>query len=139
MSIFPEDMNAYEFDIIRGQAKEYAWDFEKDRFIWENGKIKIVREDEAVKVWIYKALRTMRCAHLCYTSDFGNELESIIGSTLNREAFDSEAKRLITEALMIHPDIDNVYDFTIVHNGEEVSIDFYVDTVYGVIEFGGAW
>ena len=39
--------------------KEFAWDFDKDRFIYKtDGTIRTVKENEALKVWIYKALKT---------------------------------------------------------------------------------
>ena len=34
--------------------KEFAWDFDKDEKVIENGDFKIVERNEAIKVWIYK-------------------------------------------------------------------------------------
>ena len=47
---------------------EYGYDFEKHRFRYdENGNNITVTEDEALKVWIYKALMTER--YRVYTAD----------------------------------------------------------------------
>ena len=35
--------------------QEFAWDFDHDCFLFENGKHKIVTENDAIEVWIYKA------------------------------------------------------------------------------------
>ena len=44
---------------------EYGYDFEKHRFRYdENGNNITVTEDEALKVWIYKALMTERYRYL---------------------------------------------------------------------------
>ena len=60
--------------------KEYAWDFVNDRFIYENGSHKVVAENEALKVWIYKTLKTERWRYRAYDNSYGIELEQFIGA-----------------------------------------------------------
>ena len=60
MSLFPfisppEIENIYpEYPLYR----ECAWDFATDQAIFEDGSPKIVTENEAIKVWVYKAIKT---------------------------------------------------------------------------------
>ena len=73
--------------------KEFAWDFEHDTFLYNNnGTIKVVSENEALKVWIYKVLKTERYRHEAYfhgvynlESSYGVELEQYIGSYSNTQ------------------------------------------------------
>ena len=55
---------------------EYGYDFEKHRFRYdENGNNITVTEDEALKVWIYKALMTERYRYLAYHDEYGITIE----------------------------------------------------------------
>ena len=58
--------NTYTSDLPT--PKEYAWDFENDCFLYDaDGRLKIVEGDEAIKIWIYKALSTERFRYLAYS------------------------------------------------------------------------
>ena len=59
--------------------KECAWDFVNDKAIFVDGSPKIVYKNEAIKVWIYKAIKTNRYQHEIYSWDYGCEIESLIG------------------------------------------------------------
>lgn len=55
---------------------EYGYDFEKHRFRYdENGNNITVTENEALKVWIYKALMTERYRYLAYHDEYGITIE----------------------------------------------------------------
>ena len=63
--------------------KEYAWDFEQDKFRYDgNGNHIIVTGQEALKVWIYKALKTERYEHEAYSWSYGVELKPFIGKVM---------------------------------------------------------
>ena len=51
-------------------AKEAGWDFQNNTFLLEGGNIKYVYGSEAIKVWIYKALKTERFLHKAYSRNF---------------------------------------------------------------------
>ena len=114
--------------------QEYAWDFNHDCFIFEHGQHKTVYENEALKVWIYKTLKTERWRYRAYDNDYGIELEQFIGAHTNTAATSIEMKRYIKEALDINPYIlrINKIDFT---NDRDVA-GFTIDltTVYGEME-----
>lgn len=48
--------------------KTYAWDFEKDEFVRDgNGHMILLEGNDALKVWIYKALKTERFIYKAYS------------------------------------------------------------------------
>lgn len=110
---------------------EYAWDFNNDTFILENGSPKMVSGLEAIRVWMYKAIKTERYRYLAYTDDFGCEIEDLIGSGYSQAAMQAEAERMMKESLLIHPDILTITNFTLekISNGFEIT--FVANTVFG--------
>jgi hypothetical protein len=115
-------------------AKEWAWDFTNNDFALKNSKPYLIEGLEAVKVWVYKALLTERFKHIFYSDDYGSELTSLIGSGFSQAAAESEAKRLIEEALMPNPYIEGTRDITVKFDNESLSIEFVLETVYGLTE-----
>ena len=64
--------------------KEYAWDFEKNCFLYDSAGRHILLEGaEAVKVWVYKALATERYQYLAYSWQYGIEVKPFILSINN--------------------------------------------------------
>ena len=57
-----------------------------------------------------------------------------IGMGSSREIRESEAERLIREALLVNPYLVDVGDFEFGHQGSNMRIHFHVDTIYGEIE-----
>ncbi|RJX40053.1 DUF2634 domain-containing protein [Paenibacillus pinisoli] len=84
---------------------------------------------DAVKQAIFKALQTIRFNHDIYDSDYGHELTLLLGSS---PVFaQSEAKRLITEALMSDDRIEGIDQLTTEINADYIMIRFNVNTIYG--------
>ncbi|HGL6486938.1 TPA: DUF2634 domain-containing protein, partial [Clostridioides difficile] len=83
--------------------REVAWDFEKDEPILEKGDFKIIEKKEALKVWIYKCIKTNRYEHEIYSLEYGTELSELIGQKYTKGLTESEASRFIKEALLINP------------------------------------
>jgi len=126
--IFPDiKVNNFNEDKI---FCEYAWDFEKDDFIFQNGRPIKIEGLPAIKVWVYKALKTSKGSYLAYYN-FGNEFESLMGSSYIPEIINAEIERFTKECLYQHPDITNLYDFNSQFNGDELSISFTMETKYG--------
>jgi hypothetical protein len=138
MSIFPTiHENSIDNSVVTKELpfpKEYAWDFVRNDFILEKGQQKIVTGAEAVKVWIYKALKTPRYRYLAYTWDYGHELEALINLGLSKEAVYSEVERYLNECLKVNPYIKAVKDINLDINGDEFSISFVVDTLYSEVK-----
>lgn len=112
---------------------EYAWDFENDRFMYESGQHKIVTENEALKVWIYKTLKTERWRYLAYDNAYGIELEQFIGTCTNNAGNAVEIEQYISEALLINPYIKSIDDIQYSLNGDALKYEISLMTIYGAM------
>ena len=111
---------------------EYAWDFDRDTFINDtNGNHVTVTGNEAIKVWIYKALKTERYSYLAYSWQYGIELHPVIGKVMSVQERYSELKRIIVECLMVNPYIQSIDSITFASKGIKVTCDIVLTTVYG--------
>ena len=111
MSLFPFISNNVDEVKVNNNFplyKEVAWGFEKDTPIIQNGDFKIVEGNDAIKVWIYKALLTPRYSYSIYSWDYGSELLDLIGKAYTPALTKEEAKRYIKETLLINPYIVEV-------------------------------
>ncbi len=134
MSIFPfidPDALRQEGSTELPLFREYAYDFENNRLLLKNGQTYLVEGNEALRIWIYKALATERFRYAAYDSDFGSEIDTLIGSPLNSDIAKSELKRFITEALMVNPYIEELGNFQISQTGSGVRAEFDCTTIYG--------
>jgi hypothetical protein len=93
--------------------REYAWDFDRDCFSLVDGKLSTVTGQAALKIWAMKALRVPRYRYLAYSWKYGHELENLFGQSLSKEAALSEAKRYISEALLVNPNIREIKNLNI--------------------------
>lgn len=124
--------NTYTSDLPT--PKEYAWDFENDCFLYDaDGRLKIVEGDEAIKIWIYKALSTERFRYLAYSWQYGIELRPFIGKVMGVQQRYSEIKRVIVECLMVNPYIKSIDTIDIQHEGDAVDISITLTTIYGEV------
>lgn len=110
-------------------SKEYAIDYETGQLTGN-----IVEDKEAVKVWIIKALKTSRYIHDIYTWDYGQDLNDLIGKGYEKGFINSEVERIITDTLLINPNIRRCYDFDITFNDDLLTVNFTVETVFGEVE-----
>lgn len=136
MSLFPFVSNTDEIKVDNSfpMYKEIAWDFKRNIPILENGDFKIVEGNEAIKVWVYKALLTPRYNYSIYTWDYGSELLDLIGKAYTPSLTKEEAKRLIKEALEINPYILEVEITDINFKDSLLSADIKIVTIYGESE-----
>ncbi|HBE9435893.1 XkdS-like protein [Clostridioides difficile] len=114
--------------------REVAWDFEKDEPILEKGDFKIIEKKEALKVWIYKCIKTNRYEHEIYSLEYGTELSELIGQKYTKGLTESEASRFIKEALLINPCILEVSVRSANFNRDILSANVKVSTIYGEVE-----
>lgn len=111
--------------------KEYAYDFENNRLLLKNGNTYLVEGNEALRIWIFKALLAERYRYTAYDADFGSEIHTLIGSRMDDEIALSELKRYIIEALMVNPYIVELSNFEFSRIGSGVKVVFDCETVYG--------
>ena len=141
MSVFPF-MDADIAESTAGELpvfKEYAYDFENNCLKYNAGKTYLVEKNEALKIWIYKALTTERFRYLAYTAAFGSETHTLIGLTMNSEITYSELRRFIVEALMVNPYIEELTNFHFEKQGSGVKAYFDVTTIYGDMDYFVEW
>ena len=136
MSLFPFISNTDEVKVNNSFPlyKEVAWDFKKDAPILENGDFKIIEGNNAIKVWIYKALLTPRYSYSIYSWNYGSELMDLIGKAYTPSLTKEEAKRYIKEALLINPYILEVTVVDTSFNNGLLSADIKLLTIYGESE-----
>ena len=136
MSLFPFISNTDEVKVDNTFPlyREIAWDFKKNIPILENGDFKIVEGNEAIKVWVYKAILTPRYNYSIYTWDYGSELLDLIGKAYTPSLTKEEAKRLIKEALEINPYILEVEITDVNFKDSLLSADIKIVTIYGESE-----
>ena len=142
MSIFPvidppkaQDAGAQALPLYR----EAAWDFENDvpRF---RGKEPIVVEGkEALKVWIWRALRTARYRYEIYTWDYGSEFESLLGQAYTDSVKTAEAPRYLRECLLINPYITAMKNIEVDFESAALTVRGTAVTVYGEVDFHAAF
>ena len=113
---------------------ECAWDFVKDEAIFVDGSPKIVYKNEAIKVWIYKAIKTNRYQHEIYSWDYGCEIESLIGKGFEFGFIKSETKRYIEEALLINPYITKINKIDVEFNKDVLTAYVDLETIYGRLD-----
>lgn len=137
MSIFPfispeilEHEQSRELPLFR----EYAYDFVNNRLLLRNGNTYLVEGNEALRIWIFKALTTERFRYTAYDSAFGSETHTLIGSPSHSEIVKSELKRFIIEALMVNPYISEINDFIFTQTGSGLQVEFTCTTVYGLTQ-----
>lgn len=115
-------------------CREIAWDFAAGVPVFSGGRPVEVYGAEAVRVWIWKALRTARCRYDIYTWDYGCELENLMGQPFTAKVKQSEAARYIEETLETNPYITSVSKTDVTFEGTKLSIRCAVSTVYGEVE-----
>ena len=116
--------------------KEYAIDFKTGEYIKDENGIKILEKNEALKVWIFKALKTERFRYTDVHSDnYGSELENNIGTIYQKSVKDALMINQIRDTLLVNPYILECYNFEISNEEEYVpQITFNVRTIYGELE-----
>lgn len=121
------------------RLKEFAWDFEHDKFLLDvKGNFREVEENEALKVWIYKALKTQRYGFECYRhgimdtdSDYGIDLEKYIGQT-NDVANAGYIIEEVRSCLAVNPYIKSIDSIEVSERKKDVlSIDVVLTSIYG--------
>lgn len=114
--------------------REIAWDYEKDEPIFENGSPVIIEKKEALTVWVWNALNTVRGRHEIFTRNYGNDMENLIGQPYSEDLKRAEAARYVRECLLINPYIKSVDDISVSFSDCELTVSLLVSTAYGDIK-----
>lgn len=116
--------------------KEYAIDFKTGEYVKDENSIKVLEKNEALKVWIFKALKTERFRYAdVHSNNYGSELETNIGTIYQKSVKDALMINQIRDTLLVNPYILECYNFEISNEEEYVpQITFNVKTIYGELE-----
>ena len=112
-------------------AREVSWDFERDEPVLRRGEPQFVTGAEAVAVWAWNALSTVRYRQEIFSWDYGCEVETLTGQSYSSETKKAEAARYVREALLQSPYITGVEDIRVSFAGSTLRISCKVQTVYG--------
>lgn len=112
--------------------QEYAWDFKTDTFIYDDTNNHVlVEKNEALKVWIYHALKTERNMYRAFDQVYGCDMWLYIGSHANDEESASIIKQYIIECLQVNPYIKSIDDINAIIKADIVTFEIYLTTYYG--------
>ncbi|WP_144526380.1 DUF2634 domain-containing protein, partial [Bacillus pumilus] len=107
-----EDLDEDAEDIIE-PSTTYHIDFETGRLT--NEKINGL---DAIRQFVYMALRTERYSHAVYSHDVGCEVQEAVSDEESTDEYkEMEIPRLIEEALLVDERIESVQDFEINKEG----------------------
>lgn len=111
---------------------EYGYDFDTQQFLYdENGNNVTVTEDEALKVWIYKAILTERYRYLAYHDEYGITVEPYQGTMPNNVYTADRIRQNIREGLSINPYIAKINSITITkRENDDLEITVNVTSIY---------
>ncbi|MFG6369609.1 MAG: DUF2634 domain-containing protein [Lachnospiraceae bacterium] len=105
------------------------WDPVKGDFV-RDGTNRVVECDgkEAYSIWCFKIAQTERYRCLAYPNSIGVEMERALDND-DVETVESMVQRTITEALMVNPRTEDVWDFEFSWKGDNVYCRFKVKGV----------
>lgn len=138
-NLFPF-IDPLEVEIIEDEipiAREYAYDFKRGDFKLKNGKLYIVEGNEAIKIWIEKALITGRYKEIIHTWIYGSEFEDkIIGLGYTKGLIKAEAERYTRECInaTLSDYVVSMNNFDISFMDSTLTIAFKVETIYGEVD-----
>lgn len=126
-----DEMVENETTDINNIGKSFYFDFEKGDFLIQDGKLVEVEGIEGIKIWIRKILRTEKFKFKIYEKEDRNEYgitiqDLIVGYDYPLEFVESEIKREVTDALLKHPMIDRLEEWSIEKNNPVLKVGFRV-------------
>lgn len=116
-------------------CREVGWDYVNDVPLFRDGEPVVVEGKEALKVWIWKAIRTPRFRYEIYTWAYGSEFESLLGQAYSDSVKTAEAPRCLRECLIINPYIKEVKDITVTFEAAKLTVKGTAVTIYGEVNF----
>ena len=84
---------------------------------------------EAVRQAVEIALNVERFQWQIYNTNFGNELEELVGD--DADYIQSELPRMVDDALSVDDRVIDTADYVFSVNGDSMTVSFTVNTVYG--------
>lgn len=89
---------------------------------------------EAVRVWVYNALRTPRYRYPIFSWDYGHELEKLMDKGYTQGYLEGEIKRMVEDCLSVNEFITGTDNFAVSLDKDKLSVSFTVSTLFGEVE-----
>lgn len=119
-----QQVDLTNLEVISQPSLTYKLDFERKRI---SGKID---NEEAIRQLVMKILYTERYAYVIYSSQYGVELDRLIGK--DYDFIVSDLERTITEALLADDRILGITDFVVEQTAiDRMAVSFRVNSVVG--------
>ena len=132
-AVTPQDNAAAGSSGELPMCRDVMWDYQLSKPVFRRGAPVLVEGIEAVKSWAYRALMVVRYRNMMYSTDFGNEADSLIGQAYSGELKAAEAMRYVREALMIYPYITDVRDIGANFADGVLQVNCMMETIYGEV------
>lgn len=115
---------------------EYAINFETLEPLKNGNNLIELKENEALKVWIFKTLRTKRNRYKIHSASYGNDLDVHIGSIYQESVKNALIISEIKDCLLVNPYILDCYNFELSYGSDinHLKVEFNVLTIYGESE-----
>jgi len=115
---------------------EYAIDFNTLEPLKNGDRLVELNGNEALKVWIFKALKTKRNSYKIHSDSYGNNLDTHIGTIYQENIKNALIISEIKDCLLVNPYILDCYNFELNYNNDNnhLKVSFNISTVYGESE-----
>lgn len=117
-------------------CREIKWDYANDRPVWQAGAPVCVSGAQAVEVWAWNTLHTLRGHSDIFTAGYGVDLDALTGQAYTKAIKESEAARIISDALTVNPYINDVRVSTR-FSGSYLTVSCAIGTIYGEVCING--
>jgi len=109
-------------------GNSFLFDFSIGDFVLQDGKVIIANDETAMRGWIEKILRTEKDRYSIYeNTEYGISIEDLlVGSNYSLEFAESELRREIEDALIQHPQIIGISNFSIERTTSGANVIFTV-------------
>lgn len=116
--------------------KEYAIDFDTMQPLKNGNNLVELTKNEALKVWIFKALKTKRNFYGIHSDSYGNNLDVHIGTIYQESVKNALIISEIKDCLLVNPYILDCYNFDLDYDTDNnhLKVSFNVSTIYGESE-----
>lgn len=119
-----QEIDLTNMEVVNQPSLTYRLDFERKRI---SG---FIDNEEAIMQLVMKILYTERYAYVIYSSQYGVELDRLIGQEY--DFILSDLERTITEALLADDRILSITDFTTEQTAiDRMAVSFRVNSVVG--------
>lgn len=113
---------------------EYAIDLDTLEPLKNGDRLVELNGNEALKVWIFKALKTKRNFYEIHSDSYGNDLDVHIGTVYQESIKNALIISEIKDCLLVNPYILDCYNFELNYNDNNLKVSFNISTVYGESE-----